>query len=765
MTNTRKILIVIVSYNAKRYMQECIYSIRETLSSIDYKIAVVDNASSDGITEWLSEQSDILLTANKENIGFGPACNQAVKSTIGTEYEDYDVFLLNNDTQLTNGCVEKLINALYSSDDIGAVGAMSNYAGNRQQYDLDFPSTQDYVNWGNNLLVPESDRYMEKVRLNGFAMLIRRNVWDAVCGFDEDFAPGYYEDDAISIEIQKLGYRLILVRDSFIYHVGSASFVKTGTNRLSFEHHDLFIKKYGFDILNYVYPSGAVISQIPFSRDANFNVLHLGSKLGAELKAIRSFYHGGNVYGIENDKTLYEISRKTETVFQTIDEAFSSLPEHSINLLIIDSSYLERLSDNDIQRIQSLCAPDAVQINNLHQYDDFPFDDIRLIVWDEKSYSKPIADTLKPHGIMSLINKGPEIKDVVKATNIPSHCILGITDENYTIVPYITAHFSRLKENDPRHRNTALMKAFLQRYSLIKDSENASDFQTRLNLQISVHKDCQNHIDEILSLLDEEKHMYSPDLSIDKAHLTKMLKNDWNNYGYITVTDCFSDYGIVGFYCVNARENKLLAKTLSWSVKDLGIEEYLNQNNETSHQIENGIRVLIKSDLELHPIEDYLIGGNITTEYFSHANNIASAIYDSLPTKLYSSKYHIIIYSLLQYDYSKWESEDDTLLSKLLKTLENLATDTIGKPGIILLLGSETTFPSCSEKDNELADLYKEINPIITDFASEHAKIRTINVTDLIHNQSDFNGSINNFSTRVYSDITEQICLLINELA
>ena len=100
-------------------------------------------------------------------------------------------------------------------------------------------------------MIPEADAHMEKVRLNGFAMLIKRKLWDEIGGFDEDFAPGYYEDDALSMEILKRGYRLIWVRDAFIYHAGSASFVKTGKNTLSIEHHKLFMEKYGFDILNF----------------------------------------------------------------------------------------------------------------------------------------------------------------------------------------------------------------------------------------------------------------------------------------------------------------------------------------------------------------------------------------------------------------------------------------------------------------------------------------------------------------------------------
>ena len=209
------ILIVIVSYNCREYMQECIRSIRENVRGTEYKVVVVDNASDDGITEWLSDQKDIIFISNKENKGFGAACNQAVDAIKDTEYENYDVFLLNNDTVVLKDSIENLKKALYSSEDIGAVGAIASYAGNRQQIDEEFDTFLEYVDYGEKLNRSQPD-YEERVRLSGVAVLIKKDVWNKCGGFDEDFYPGYFEDDALSMEIQKAGYRLLFVKNSFI---------------------------------------------------------------------------------------------------------------------------------------------------------------------------------------------------------------------------------------------------------------------------------------------------------------------------------------------------------------------------------------------------------------------------------------------------------------------------------------------------------------------------------------------------------------------
>lgn len=806
-----KTLIAIVSYNAKRYMQECIQSIRDKLTPGSYCISVVDNASTDGICQWLEAQDDILLTKNTNNVGFGPACNQAVLASVGTDFEDADVFLLNNDTVMTSTALPRMIDALYSSDNIGAVGAMANYAGNRQQLDVSFSSTEEYIAFGESLNAPIEDSRIEKTRLNGFAMLVRRNVWNDIGGFDDDFAPGYYEDDALSIEILKRGYRMILERNSFIYHVGSASFVKTGTNRLSYEHHDLFIKKYGFDILDYVYPCGAVISQIPFERTARFKVLHLGCGLGAELKAIRSLFPNSELYGIENNPVLYQIVSKTEKVFSDVYEALAENGQGFFDLLIIDDYFLEKLSEDDKHAIAGIFGKNAVEINRIHEYDEFPFDDIKLIIWDENHFNQRIADILTNWGIMSSVYANDNFKKRVAAYGLFHKNILLVSDDpgfranayflvpdlpssETAIIPYLTAHYSRKPITDPEHRCAHDLVLFEQKYSLQKNCESPEAFLRDSNITITINKDCLGKITGIETLLKEAYILDYVRNGLNKSQLAKILANDWNDCAYITAKDNYGDYGIIGFYAINTRESKVLAFAFSWKVAGMGIEQYiynklgcpeiittgpvrpaLQEGAETpwiNEDIQNSIldepgkrgkiKILLKGSRTLKPIEDLLIGGIVTTEY-DDLSATDQANSPELPTYLFTNPYHIIIYSLLQEDYSAWAKNSDEMLSELFKTLDNLCSQTPGNPMVILLLGSETPFTSGTDDDRNLAELHKELNPIIMEYAEDHPKIRTINVSDLIKDQNDFDGSVNRFGVRVYSDMVEQIVVFINQ--
>ncbi len=800
----QKTLFAIVSYNSKRYMQECIQSIRDKVSPGSYLLSVVDNASTDGIAEWLSEQPDILLTQNTKNVGFGPACNQAVKATIGTDFEDADVFLLNNDTVMTSTALPRMTEVLYSSDDIGAVGAVSSYAGNRQQLDVEFDTTEDYIRFGESLQIPEADRMLEKVRLNGFALLIRRSVWNAVGGFDEDFAPGYYEDDALSIDMLKKGYRLILSRDSFIYHVGSASFVKSGMNNLAIEHHDLFIQKYGFDIVDYAYPSGAVMSQIPFARSDAFKVLMLGSGLGAELKAIRSLFPNSDTYGIETNPVLYEISSHTETVYQSIADLSKSVSDRFFNLLIVDSSYPGQLNDDEKQILAQKCSSNAVEISLLHEYDDFPFDNIRLIIWDNGDFNKIVSDMWASWGIMSTTCSEDDLRTGINLYGIMHENILCISsDPDYidiamtaapdiltaqtTIIPYLTAHFGRLKVSDPDHTNAARLDMFRQKLVIGKDFPSHQAFLEQCGITVSIERNCIDNIDQILRLVNDHSLLDYTKTDIDSPHLQRLLTNDWNDCACITARDNYFDYGTVGFYCFNQREQIFYVYAFSWVVTGMGIEQYIynslgcpvleakepvytqlsqsapipwikegqpRSSSENSTKT-SSIRILLKGSDDLRPIEDYLIGGNITTEYGVQGNR--------LPSRLYTSPYHIIIYSLIQDDYLSWENDSDAMLAELFESLDNLCNAPVGDPAVILLLGAEIPYESGSDTDKKLAELHSELNPMICDFVSDHPTVKTINLTDYIHDQSDFYNSASHFSVRVYSDIVADIVTIIND--
>lgn len=405
MNNNKKTSIVIISYNAREMMKDNIYAIRKTVKEA-YHIYVIDNASTDGVAEWLlsqeKEHDDITVICNAENVGFPRACNQGVKLSFDSGDRESDIFILNNDTRLCNNSLYNLKQALYSSNEIGAVGAISNYAGNKQQIGVSFDTAEEYVLFGNqnNVVAKESDGnryYEERVRLCGFAMLIKRDVWNKAGGMDESFSPGYFEDDDLSMEILKQGKRLLVCMNSFIYHAGSVGFSKNSKkDRILAEHYQIFYNKYRFPILDYAYADNYKIDEIQHGIDEKFIFLEVGCKIGANLKYVNTKYAGSTVYGIESDVNMKAISAGTDNVYETVFDLVKQKPELKPDVIFSDEETLSKMSDEEYEVLQKLCT-DRCQVILKSGID---FGKYKAFIWEEKSI---ISDAKFRKDIVSLI--------------------------------------------------------------------------------------------------------------------------------------------------------------------------------------------------------------------------------------------------------------------------------------------------------------------------------------------------------------------------
>lgn len=106
-----KLSIVIVNYNVKHFLEQCLRSVQNAVNEIDTEIFVVDNNSVDGSNEMVKNLfPEVILIANSENVGFSTANNQAIEKSTG-EY----VLLLNPDTIVPENCFTKLLALLTAS--------------------------------------------------------------------------------------------------------------------------------------------------------------------------------------------------------------------------------------------------------------------------------------------------------------------------------------------------------------------------------------------------------------------------------------------------------------------------------------------------------------------------------------------------------------------------------------------------------------------------------------------------------------------------
>jgi GT2 family glycosyltransferase len=204
--------IVIVNFNGRDYLKDCLYSIKENTQNIDYKIVVVDNGSSDDSISFLKQNyPNISIIANKENTGFPVANNQGTKYLFNRFNPDYFYFL-NNDTKVTPGWLTEVIRvskkhnaALVTSKQIDYNGLPCKIAGW-----IKFTGAKYYM--GNE------DKQVGWV--NGATLLVKKEIIERIGYLNENYSPAYYEETEWEKRITNAGYKIYYSPKSIVYHKG-----------------------------------------------------------------------------------------------------------------------------------------------------------------------------------------------------------------------------------------------------------------------------------------------------------------------------------------------------------------------------------------------------------------------------------------------------------------------------------------------------------------------------------------------------------------
>lgn len=302
-----KISIIIVSYNNCYITQQCIYSIRKYCYSGSYEIIVVDNASTDGVTEWLEQQQDIKLIKSSCNLGFPKGCNVGIANSD----KNNDIFLLNNDTRLTPNALFWLRMGLYESENTGAAGAVSNYAALLQYINLFYGSIDDYQRFGfvNNIF--KDNPFESCTFLSGFAMLIKRSALNKTTLLDEELSPGYYDDDDISFQLLNKGFLLKVCHNSFIYHAGSQSFNQINSDKIQLiyqKNREYLTDKWGFSPDSVRVNTGLPDYIKSSDPDTLINIMELNAHNGTNYGHLKYVHSNINYIGLEQNSAYLKCS-------------------------------------------------------------------------------------------------------------------------------------------------------------------------------------------------------------------------------------------------------------------------------------------------------------------------------------------------------------------------------------------------------------------------------------------------------------------------
>ncbi len=230
--------IIIVNYNVKFYLEQCLRSVINACSNLEAEILVVDNHSSDGSKDFFTGRfPKVRFFWKDNNPGFSRSNNEALKIARGEK-----VLFLNPDTVLPEDCLEKSLAFFNRQENIGALGVkMIDGSGNYlRESKRGFPTA--FASFcklsGLTRLMPRSrtfaryylghlpnDSSHEVDVISGAFMMVKKTVLDALQGFDEDYFM-YAEDIDLSYRLQKAGLKNFYFAGTTIIHFKGESTIK-----------------------------------------------------------------------------------------------------------------------------------------------------------------------------------------------------------------------------------------------------------------------------------------------------------------------------------------------------------------------------------------------------------------------------------------------------------------------------------------------------------------------------------------------------------
>ncbi len=221
--------IVIVNWNTRQLLLNCLASIYETVKEISFEVFLVDNASSDDSVEAVvAAYPQVKIIQNEKNLGFAAANNKALRVMEG----DY-ALLLNTDTILTEGAIAKLHSFMQKNTKAGmCCGQLLNEDSSKQNSVANFPSFLSLLMNETllRILLPKKypskrQEYTEPLGVDsciGACLMVRKKAMDEVGLLDERYF-FFMEETDWALTMRKAGWSSWLVPNAMIYHLQGKS--------------------------------------------------------------------------------------------------------------------------------------------------------------------------------------------------------------------------------------------------------------------------------------------------------------------------------------------------------------------------------------------------------------------------------------------------------------------------------------------------------------------------------------------------------------
>jgi len=213
--------ILVPVYGKWRHTYTCLRSILRHTSGVSYEVLVLDDCSPDETAELAKVVTGVRFLRNAENLGFLRNCNAGARAARGST-----ILLLNNDTSVEPGWLDALHEVLDADPQAGLVGAKLLDPRGRLQ-EAGGIVWRDGSGWnfgrGGDPSASEFDYLKEVDYCSGACLLIPADLWRRLGGFDDRYAPAYYEDTDLAFAVRAAGRKVIYQPRAAVVHLEGVS--------------------------------------------------------------------------------------------------------------------------------------------------------------------------------------------------------------------------------------------------------------------------------------------------------------------------------------------------------------------------------------------------------------------------------------------------------------------------------------------------------------------------------------------------------------
>ena len=325
---------LIVAYNELENIKLAVNSFR-LFCDIEISLIIVDNGSNDGLQEWAANQTDLTYVYLDEgHVGYGTAINMVRRElNIHT-----DLLVMDGGYILTPRYLSRMLELLYSEENIGAVGGMYNTANRNQDFSGNVQSYKEAVEMA--YLETQTERKRTVMLFHG-AILWKADVLNRIGKFAEEFNSAWQVVDDYCLRAVMQDIKFMVCSNAFLWKMENPGKAYESSNK---EGYDVLENKWGIHYFAGSY-NKALCWAIDAGKEDKISVMEIGCACGATLVEIKNRYPNAEVYGSEiNDKAAEIAGHFGHVIVNNIEDKNLSLPRKKFDYILL-GDILEHLHD------------------------------------------------------------------------------------------------------------------------------------------------------------------------------------------------------------------------------------------------------------------------------------------------------------------------------------------------------------------------------------------------------------------------------------